>query len=38
LGHLCHLVSSPLELAHVSLSPDLLQLSLHGAHRAPLVC
>jgi hypothetical protein len=37
LGHRRHLASSPLELAHVSLFPDLFtQLSLHGAYRDPL--
>jgi hypothetical protein len=39
LGHLYRLAFSPLELAHVSLFPDLFtQLSLHGDHRDPLVC
>jgi hypothetical protein len=39
LGHLHCLASSPLELAHVSLFPDLFaQLSLCGAHRDRLAC
>ena len=39
LGHRRHLASSPLELAHVSLFPDLFtQLRFHGAYRDPLAC